>query len=64
MKKIYRYLLVGTAFMLTYTSCNFLDHDPQGTLDGDLAENQVEALVTSAYSALGNDHYLKQNRQM
>lgn len=59
MKKIYRYLLVGTAFMLTYTSCNFLDHDPQGTLDGDLAENQVEALVTSAYSALGNDHYDK-----
>lgn len=45
--------------MIAQTSCSFLDHDPQGTLDGDLAADQVDAFVTSAYSALGNDHYDK-----
>lgn len=45
--------------MFSVTSCNFLDNDPKGTLDGELATKEVDALVTSAYSALGNDHYDK-----
>lgn len=60
MKKINKYIVLATtSLMLSVSSCNFLDNDPKGTLDGGLAENQVEALVNSAYSALGNDHYDK-----
>ena len=59
MKKIYRNILVCITIAALSSSCNFLDNDPQGTLDGTLAENQLEALSTAAYSALGNDHFDK-----
>ena len=58
MKKT-RIYIASLILLFASASCNFLENDPQGTLDGELATNQVDALVTSAYSALGNDHYDK-----
>lgn len=59
MKKITIYTSLVIVLLFANVSCNFLDRDPQGTVDGELADSQIEALVTSAYSSLGNDHYDK-----
>lgn len=41
------------------TGCNFLNETPQGILNEDQVKGveQIEGLVASAYSSLGNDHY-------
>ena len=43
------------------SSCDFLNDDPQGILSDEQVKgpDQVEGLVTAAYSSLGNDHYDK-----
>lgn len=60
MKKI-KYIAVLFAATMMVSSCDFLNDDPQGILSDDQVKGpaQVEGLVTSAYSSLGNDHYDK-----
>lgn len=60
MKKI-KYLAVLFAAMVMASSCDFLNDDPQGILSDEQVKgpDQVEGLVTAAYSSLGNDHYDK-----
>ncbi len=60
MKKI-KYIAVLFAAMIMASSCNFLNDDPQGILSDDQVKGpeQVDGLVTAAYSSLGNDHYDK-----
>ncbi len=54
MKKIIYTAFFSTAFL---ASCNFLDETPQGIMTDEEVKTQIEGLVTTAYSALGNDHY-------
>ncbi len=56
MKKL-KYTAIALAAILTATSCDFLDSDPQGIMTKDEVKTQTEGLVIAAYSALGNDHY-------
>lgn len=60
MKKLKNISIILLSLFLV-VSCNFLDQDPQGILNEDQVKNpnQIEGLVTAAYSALGNDHYDK-----
>lgn len=60
MKKI-KYIAVLFAAMVMASSCDFLNDDPQGILSDEQVKgpDQVEGLVTAAYSSLGNDHYDK-----
>ncbi|QIK61499.1 RagB/SusD family nutrient uptake outer membrane protein [Dysgonomonas sp. HDW5A] len=60
MKKI-KYIAVLFAAMVMVSSCDFLNDDPQGILSDEQVKgpDQVEGLVTAAYSSLGNDHYDK-----
>ncbi|MDO4229962.1 MAG: RagB/SusD family nutrient uptake outer membrane protein [Capnocytophaga sp.] len=53
MKKII-YTVLATSLL---TSCNFLDETPQGIIDKESAQQQIEGLIISAYASLGNDHY-------
>lgn len=58
--KINKYIAIALATALFASSCSsFLDEDPQGIIREEQATDaeQVEGLVTAAYSALGNDHY-------
>lgn len=60
MKKLKNISIILLSLFLV-VSCNFLDQNPQGILNEDQVKNpnQIEGLVTAAYSALGNDHYDK-----
>lgn len=60
MKKI-KYIAVLFAAMVMASGCDFLNDDPQGILSDEQVKgpDQVEGLVTAAYSSLGNDHYDK-----
>ncbi|MBD8347250.1 RagB/SusD family nutrient uptake outer membrane protein [Dysgonomonas sp. HGC4] len=60
MKKI-KYIAVLFAATIIFSSCDFLNDDPQGILSDEQVKgpDQVEGLVTAAYSSLGNDHYDK-----
>ena len=60
MKKI-KYLVLASVSALMLNSCNFLDETPQGILDEEQVKGpeQIEGLVSAAYSSLGNDHYDK-----
>lgn len=60
MKKI-KYIAVLFAATIMISSCDFLNDDPQGILSDEQVKgpDQVEGLVTAAYSSLGNDHYDK-----
>ena len=59
--KIYKTLCAGLVccgFAAVLTSCNdFIDVEPQGVIDEDLAMNQPNEMVTSAYAKLGDDWY-------
>ncbi|NDW12137.1 RagB/SusD family nutrient uptake outer membrane protein [Bacteroides sp. 214] len=56
-----KYTLIAIATTILMNSCNFLDEIPQGILSEEEVKGaeQVEGLVTAAYSSLGNDHYDK-----
>jgi starch-binding outer membrane protein, SusD/RagB family len=56
-----RFLIVAAVFGVTLAACeNFLEYDPKGTIAGEqlLTPQNVEGLVTAAYAALGNDHWI------
>ena len=58
MKKIL--YIAGIALLTMTVSCSdFLDNDPRGVLSEEELVNAetIEGFMTSAYSALGNDHY-------
>jgi hypothetical protein len=58
MKKIF--YIAGIALLTMTVSCSdFLDNDPRGVLSEEELVNAetIEGFMTSAYSALGNDHY-------
>jgi hypothetical protein len=58
MKKIF--YIAGIALLIMTVSCSdFLDNDPRGVLSEEELVNAetIEGFMTSAYSALGNDHY-------
>ena len=59
--KIYKTLCAGLVccgFAAVLTSCDdFIDVEPQGVIDEDLAMNQPNEMVTSAYAKLGDDWY-------
>ena len=61
MKSIIKNIFTVLAASCLITSCNFLDVSPQAILDEEDAKGaeQIEGLVTTAYSSLGNDHYDK-----
>ena len=51
-------ILLGASMLVAATSCNdFIDVPPTGVIDGDLAYEQPEEMVTAAYSSLGNCWY-------
>ena len=58
--KTLKYIAFGAALLLPMMSCDsFLDEAPQGVADSDnlnTADN-IEKMVISAYSMLGNDNY-------
>lgn len=58
--KTLKYIAFGAALLLPMVSCDsFLDESPQGVADSDnlnTADN-IEKMVISAYSSLGNDNY-------
>ncbi len=59
--KRFKYLVLASVSVLMLNSCNFLDETPQGILDEEQVKgpDQIEGLVSAAYSSLGNDHYDK-----
>lgn len=58
MKKKYLSLLAACSFLFAGCS-DFLDMNPNGILDEESVSGveQLDKLVISAYSMLGNDHY-------
>ena len=58
--KTFKYITLGAALLLPMMSCDsFLEENPQGVADSEnlnTAEN-IEKMVISAYSALGNDQF-------
>ena len=57
MKKIFRYILAAS-FVFTATSCDdFINVDPQGVIDEDLARQSPDEMVTAAYAMLGDCWY-------
>lgn len=52
------YILI-TSCLLFGACSNFLDQTPQAVISGDELDKpeNIEKMVTAAYSALGNDHY-------
>jgi starch-binding outer membrane protein, SusD/RagB family len=56
MKKIFFILIISTAVFACKKS--YLDVAPKGTLSENQVSSNPEALVTAAYAALGNDHYI------
>ena len=61
MKTTYKMLLVGLmcgAMTTTFTSCDdYIDVEPKGVIDEELAGSQPEKMVTAAYAMLGNCWY-------
>ncbi len=53
-----KYILILGCILLGACS-KFLDQTPQGVISGDdlNSPDNLEKMVTAAYSALGNDHY-------
>ena len=51
--KIFPILMAG----LLMSACSFIETDPQGYLDDEKAMKEPNALVTAAYSTMGNDWY-------
>ena len=57
MKKIFQYILV-VATCLSATSCNdFIEVEPEGVINEELAMENPEKMVTSAYAMLGDCWY-------
>ena len=57
MKKIFQYILVVAA-CLSATSCNdFIEVEPEGVINEELAMENPEKMVTSAYAMLGDCWY-------
>ena len=57
MKKIFQYILVVAA-CLSATSCNdFIEVEPEGVINEELAMKNPEKMVTSAYAMLGDCWY-------
>ena len=57
MKRIFQYIMVA-ATVLSATSCDdFINVEPQGVIDEDLARRSPEEMVTSAYAMLGDCWY-------
>ncbi len=51
-------VFIGGAVSSTLTSCNdFIDVEPQGVINEELAMSQPEKMVTAAYAKLGDDWY-------
>ncbi len=58
MKTIYKAFCAALVTCGTLASCNdFIDVEPQGVISEDLAMNQPNEMVTSAYAKLGDDWY-------
>lgn len=52
------HILLGAAILFSATSCNeFIDVTPTGVISGDMAYDQPEEMVTSAYASLGDCWY-------
>ncbi|MGM9702538.1 MAG: RagB/SusD family nutrient uptake outer membrane protein [Prevotella sp.] len=57
MKKIFQYILVAAA-MFSATSCdNFIEVEPEGVIDEQLAMENPEKMTTAAYAMLGDCWY-------
>ena len=57
MKKIFRYILVATV-LFSATSCDdFIEVEPEGVIDEQLAMENPDKMVTAAYSMLGDCWY-------
>lgn len=58
--KTFKYILVAASLLAPLTACDsFLDVTPQGVADSDNLNtpDNIEKMVITAYSALGNDNY-------
>lgn len=57
MKNLKKYIALGAVGLLMASCDDFINVEPQGVLDQDLAYSEPEGLVNAAYAALGNDWY-------
>ena len=57
MKKIFQYILVAVS-LFSATSCdNFIEVEPEGVIDEQLAMENPEKMTTAAYAMLGDCWY-------
>ena len=57
MKKIFQYILVAVALFSATSFDDFIEVEPEGVIDEQLAMENPDKMVTAAYSMLGDCWY-------